>query len=225
MKRISAWARDHVWSTRFIIVLLIYPLLNITGWLFGMILFEEGVHINEAFYYVLSLILLVLIVFYPDKQNKYIFKNFYLRRKLHDVLLATTTFCLVTVTGNHFTSVQPGTNNPVHASVYYSSNTTNIEKPVKEKKKLKKFLKDLKKKYKSLSKAEKTGLIIIVIVVAVLLIFLLGALACNIACAGSEGLAYVVFFLGLGGIIFGAVKIIQSIKKKPPQKKEGVPST
>jgi hypothetical protein len=46
----------------------------------------------------------------------------------------------------------------------------------------------------------------------------LGGLACSISCSGSEALAFIVFFIGLGGIIFGSIKLIQRIKRGPKKK-------
>ena len=51
------------------------------------------------------------------------------------------------------------------------------------------------------------------VVLALIAIFGLSLLSCNIACSGSEGLAYAVFFLGLGAVIFGLVRWIRHIKK------------
>jgi hypothetical protein len=190
-----------------------------------MIIFEEGILVHALVPYFLCLVILVLASIYPPRKKKVNPGNSYLYRKLNDVLLAATTFSLIVVTGNRYNAIQPVPDIQVHANVYFSSSVSSIEKPVKEKKKLNKFIKDLKKKYKGLSKSEKTIVIIAVILVAVLLIFLLGALACNLACVGSEGLAYLVFFLGLGAIVFGAVKIIRSIKRKSGEKNKGVPSS
>jgi hypothetical protein len=51
------------------------------------------------------------------------------------------------------------------------------------------------------------------------LIFLIGGLACNIICLGAELLGYIVLVVGIAGVIFGLVKLIQRVKRGPPQKK------
>jgi hypothetical protein len=43
---------------------------------------------------------------------------------------------------------------------------------------------------------------------------LLLALACEISCAGSDAGAIVVSILGLAGIIWGAIALIKSVKRK-----------
>ncbi len=223
MKKLSAWASLHPWSTRFIIVLLIYPLLNICGWALGWMLTEAGVGLNAAGIYLLCIAAFFIMAFYPRKRERDRYRNFYQARKQGDILLATVSFLLITWSSN--VSEFKRTQAPLHATVQLSAvkSTTapsvSIEKSSKkEKKTFKKFLKDLRKKYKDASKGGKVGLIILTIVIALVLVYLLAAVSCSIACGGAEALAWVVAVLGLGGIVFGTVKVIQRITRGPKKR-------
>ena len=231
MKNISAWANLHPWSTRFIIVLLIYPLMNFTGWALGWMLVENGIELNVLGIYLLCVAVFFIMAFYPRKRERNRYRNFYTARKTGDMLLALSSFLLITWTSN--VSVHQGVQqSPIHATEQLvktntASQTLSLEKPSKkEKKSFKKFLKDLRKKYKEASKGGKVGLIILTIVVALILIYLLAAVSCSIACGGAEALAWVVAILGLGGIVFGAVKVIQRITRGPKKARtEEMPSS
>ncbi|HSN09940.1 MAG TPA: hypothetical protein VLS85_12950, partial [Hanamia sp.] len=83
---------------------------------------------------------------------------------------------------------------------------------------LRTVIKEIRKKYKATSNSGKTIYIILVVLGAVFLSFLMLGLACNIACSGSEALAYIVGFVGIGAIIFGAVKLIQRITRGTHEK-------
>ena len=220
MRTISFWAGRHVLATRFIIILGIYPLLNLVGWFMGEALASEGVIISTSFYYLLSLLFLAVFVVYPYKNQKKRKHNYAFRKTL-DISMAVITLCFVMVWGNnlHKGIEQQGLVHTAQASLNASStvenNTPTIEKgdnPVK------KLIKNIRKKYKNASKDEKTGMIVLAVVVAVALAFLLGALACNIACAGSEAGALVLLVLGLGAIAFGLARVIRRIKHGPRNK-------
>ena len=216
MKAISFWAKNHLWLTRLGIVLILYPIINISGWILGSILQVEGFQFSYLTYYFLAFITVALVAFYSSRKSN-TGRYSYTRRKITDALLAFTTFCFALLTGNHFNSSFQNIA-PVHASEQITTSLIK-PKPGKEKKKsFKKILKDLKKKYKQSSEAGKVLLIILTILVALGAVYLLAALSCSIACGGAEALAYVVFLLGLGGIIFGVVKIIQSIVRKRRKK-------
>jgi uncharacterized membrane protein len=100
------------------------------------------------------------------------------------------------------------------------SNPSLTNKQTWSKKEIRQSVRAIIKKQKT---AEGSGtkviLIVVTILVSLLLVFLLAGLSCSIACSGSEALAYVVFFLGTFGIVFGAVRIIKSIQKKKPRAK------
>jgi hypothetical protein len=222
MTKISFWAKQHVWTSRLIIIFLIYPVINFCGWFLGDVLALSGVYFNQSWGYVLSFVILFLFLVYPYKADKT--KPYYrVWKKSIDALMILTTFAFILVRGNGFNNDRSPNifMTAAYASVVAEPNIdpkTKIEK--KKKNAIKKLVQNIRTKYKSLSRDEKTGLIIFVIIVAVVALYGLLALSCSIACSGSEGLAYAVFFLGLGGLIFGTVRIIQRIKKGPRKKKE-----
>jgi hypothetical protein len=211
MKSISTWARDHKWASRFIIVIVIYPLLNITGLLFGGMLSLEEIELNASWYYLLSIPVFILLSTYPHKNKHYSYR----RRKSWDAMLALSCFCFITVTGNQFNTSTSGIT-PAHA--LKSTSALTIQK--KEKKTFKKIIRKLHKHYREASDAGKVLLIVLTIVGAFLLVYLLAALSCSIACSGYEAFGYLIFTLGLGGIVFGTIRAIQSITGKRKKKKQ-----
>jgi hypothetical protein len=226
MKSISIWAHQHKTAARISIVF-IYLLLNIIGVFAGDVLFSMGFLFPFFFYLSCILIVFTGLVIYPSKKNKAKYTNFYTRQKLADCLLISATFLLIVYHGNSINTNQQKNYNPVYGSSIFSSNADHLEKisrPVKNKngaglsknnvrKNFKNTLKELRKKYTESTKSEKTILIILSILFALGLIIILGALSCSIACSGSEALADVVFFAGLGGIVFGLIKLIQRISR------------
>ena len=165
------------------------------------------------------------LVIYPSRKKKFKYFHFYRRQKFADCLLISATFILIIFTGNSVN--EPSNYNPVYGSFilnqsshfFETTSTTVINKnrsTVTKKDARKNFrstIKNLRKKFKESTKGQKTLYIILAVIGALFLIFLLGALSCNIACSGSEGLAYIIFILGLAGIIFGFIKLIQRIGK------------
>lgn len=223
MRQISFWAKDHVWSTRLLIVLVIYPLLNLCGWFLGAAFFWEGSELPYFLYFFSLGAFFLVFIQYAGSNNK---KLAYWRRKTFDLLLVVTTFWLIVFTGNHWSSSSAQA--PVNTSFASSPSPVSTILPTNKSKKQKvKFFKRLVKKleshYKAASAPRKTLYIVLTVLVACLLIFLLSALACNIACAGSEGAAYVILFIGLAAIIFGVVRIIQRINRGPRKKPEQNP--
>ncbi|MFL5808334.1 MAG: hypothetical protein ACJ749_02370 [Flavisolibacter sp.] len=230
MIRITYWAHAHVWTSRLIIIFLIYPLLNITGWFLGDLLAFNNIDI-QSWAYPLCFFILFLFVVYPFNSDRHRYKYYYTWKKTIDVLMICTTFCFILMRGNSFSS-DVNENNFVTAG--YAANGEKIVDPqpaskIKKEKKnfIKKFVKDIRKKYRNGSKSDKTGMIILAIFVALLAIVLLGMLTCSIACSGAEALAYVLFIIGMGAIIYGLLRVIRRISngpKKPEPVKEPVGS-
>ena len=228
MRKLSVWASSHPWMTRCLIFLLYIP-LNVLGIITGDLLYDFG-WVLPGYFLLLLLLIVVLVVFHYPTRKCAIDKNtFYKRRKLLDLTLAVCTFCMVCFTGNQKNAEKPFslTTSVISVPVAIPAITINedgikkknsFSKPNVTKKetrrKARAFLKQVRKKYKDLSDGEKILLIFLSVLVAVALVVLLAGLACSIACAGSEALAYVVFFLGTGAVVFFLVKIIQKIVRK-----------
>lgn len=228
MKSISFWAKNHKTASR-VLIIVIYVLLNVIGIFLGDILFSMGIVLSPLFYAVAIVISILGLLIYPSRKSRVSRKNFYFQQKSADIILLIATFIFIIYTGNSFYNSDfkgspiASASNSIYVSINHSSTTIMKRKVVVSKKhgdkKLKNVIREFRKKYKSSTKGQKTLYIIISAIVAAGLIMGVSALACNIACSGSEALAYIVLFLGLGGIIFGLVKIIQRINRGGPKKK------
>jgi hypothetical protein len=215
MRKVSSWARSHVMATRLLIIFLVYPLLNLTGWITGIILSSGNIALSPGWGYVLSFLTFILFAAYPRGK-----KAHYWYRKTLDLLLVATCFGFIVLTGNHLSSPSPaqGLSFPAYASEQPANARTADVKTTKKEKGLRKIFRKFQRAYKKTNAAGKAALIFLAVLVALFLISLLGALACNIACGGSEALAYAILFLGVGGIIFALVKVIHRILNGPPKK-------
>ncbi|MEO8822447.1 MAG: hypothetical protein ABI366_02655 [Ginsengibacter sp.] len=226
MKSISFWANNHKVAAR-ISIILIYFLLNVIGIFLGDILFSMNVFLSPVFYIIAILIGLLGLFFYPSSGLKPRRKNYYYQQKSSDFLLILSTFLFIIYTGNSVYNSDFKVADKVKAgtTIYLNSNVFSLavnKKAVSVKKatgkKWRNIIREIRKKYKSSTQGQKTLYIIIAVLVAVLLVYVLAGLSCSIACSGSEAIAYIILFLGLGGIIFGLVKIIQRINRGKPKK-------
>lgn len=230
MKGVSFWALQHKVGARVIIVL-IYFSLNLLGLFFGDLLSSQNIALGRSFYFFGVLLTFAGILIYPSKKRKRQYKNFYFRQKFADGLLIIATFLFITFTGNTFNytrTISPLNSAfatsliefPVHSSIVNDNRSITKKNARLLKKENRKYLhsviEKIRKKYKATSDSGKTLLIALVVLGALFLSFLMLGLACNIACSGSEALAYIVGFVGIGAIIFGAVKLIQRISRGKP---------
>lgn len=231
MKSISSWAANHKVLARICIVA-IYVTLNLLGIFTGDLFHSIGIIFNSVFLLIALTIGITGLIFYPSKRNKYFIKNFYLKQKISDCLLVSATFLFIVYTGNSFNNIK---RNVATSFVFGFVNTTSpLTKLISEKdynkaphlskkrfrKNIRSIVKNIRKKYKESTRTEKTIYIILSVLGAGALIYLLAGLACSIACSGSEALAYIVFFVGLGAIIFGLVRLIQRISRGKPNKEQ-----
>jgi len=240
MYQISLWARHHVWATRLLYVVL-YLLINLTGWLLGEQLAAVGIQLTQATFYTGAALLLMAFFVYPSKHKRKK-RRFYAWQKSCDVALITGTFILIVCLA------QPQSLPPAWLQVSFNAQATEVVTPASEKpvvqqkksifrklaqgavkwlgidkavqKKVQKNWLQLKKEYKDSTKGEKIALIIVCALVAVALIGLLGALACELSCNGSEGAAVLVMLLGTGLVIFLLVKVIQRINRGPKSRQQ-----
>ena len=234
MKHLSYWASKNVWLTRFII-LFIYVLLNIVGLTTGDMLFDAGIELNQAFF-LLCIGLTILGVFiYPRHNKKRSSPKLYRLHKSADAILGAATFLLIVFIGNQLNAVTGI--NPVNGAQLVSTTVDNNKsfltvhpkenkKAIAEKKKRNKLsFREWKKQmkagitiirnaYRQDKNGERILLISLSVVVAVILILLLAALSCEIACAGAEALAIILFIAGTFGIVFALVRVIQRINTK-----------
>ena len=241
MYQLSIWARHHVWTTRFLFVLL-YLLINLTGWLLGEQLASVGIHLTQAAFYTGAALLLAGFFAYPAKNAKKEFRRFYRFQKSCDAALITGTFILIVCLA------QPQSLPPAWLSLSTPAQATEVVTPATEKpaaqqkksffrklangaiqwlgidkaiqKKVQKNWHRLQKEYKDSTQGEKIALIILSVLVAIALLGLLSALACNLSCNGSDGAAILVGVLGTGLIVFLLVKVIQRINRGPKSRRQ-----
>jgi uncharacterized iron-regulated membrane protein len=225
MKHISIWAKKHKTSARWFIVFLYLP-LNILAIYNGMLLSDIELQLGSSFLYTTVLCILLLFLLYRSNAS-------YFRRKSMHFLMAVCTYFLVLFAGNQVNTPKPQfpffeTVNAVEQAPLLSK--VNNREAVKFKPSVKQYKKELRKIARNETKKTpqwvKILLTVLVVVVAAGLMYVLAALACTIACNGSEALAWIVFLAGSAGIVFGAVRIIQWIfgRKRKKRKQEANPN-
>lgn len=243
MKQLSAWAKVNPNSTRFIIVVLHILLVNL-GIYTGISLYNLGILFPLSPLYGITICFVLLALLYPvGKQwaNKLQKKDYYVVRKSFDFLVVTCSFVMVVLVAN--SSFNSSYGETVNASVY-EKGVDKTKNPTaqeilaslshrdksslsrSEKRILKKEFKRLLPLYvkaklrKDDDTAGKIALTLVAIIGAVGLLYIIAALACNLSCSGSEGAAILVSLLGLIGVIFLLVIVIQKIYHKKPKPAE-----
>ncbi len=104
MKRISFWAKNHVWKSRLLIIL-IYILLNIIGIITGILLNEINVILPQIYFIACIIVTIALWMWYPDKHNRKPGVSpsaLYVRRKIFDFSLGAVTFLMIIYSGNNW---------------------------------------------------------------------------------------------------------------------------
>lgn len=252
MKKLSFWARTHIWPARIIIVtgLILLILLGIlTGQLFRDLL----VDLPQAVLFLFICMYLAGALLYPVKRQGAcvaVKQRSYWRQKSCDLLLAGSTFLMVVFLSNKQTlfpgSISMAAPVTATASSLPGDSSMRSYKPIKEfsasmkdgngkmlkwkerKKMLKEQIRAIKHS-KEPSPGGKTALIILSILIALGLIALLAALSCSISCSGSAGLAILVMVLGTGLVIFLLIRIVQRLtgkrKKEIKNPETGQPGT
>ena len=226
MKTIAIWGRNNKMPARFIIVIS-YVLLNLIALFLGDLLHSINLAFTPLFCAVTVVLTLVGYMMYPLKSRKSAYRNFFIRQKSADFILVTATFLFIVYLGNALNNHQNTFRNPVQAISFITGNisasihSSPVEKKISGKKDLRKKIraeiKSLRKAYKESTKGQKTVYIILAVLAALILLYGLTGLACSIACSGSEALAIVVGIVGLAGIIFGLIKVIQRITRGKPK--------
>ncbi len=240
MYRISFWGRQHIWAARILIVV-IYVLLNGTGWLLGEQLAANGIYLSQTHFYIGTILVLAGFFAYPFKKDKSLYKHFYRFQKSCDALLVGGTFVLLVCLAQPQSLPQPWMGQQAHATTVVtpapgepSAQVKNsifrkaangvikwlgIDKAIQ--KKVAKNWQRLQHEYRRSSDAGKAALIVLTILVAVALSLLVVGLACELSCNGSDAAAILVGVLGLGLIVFLSAKVINRISRGPRQKQNG----
>ncbi|MGB3153884.1 MAG: hypothetical protein WBB06_04755 [Chitinophagaceae bacterium] len=241
MRKISCWAKDHKWSSRFIIVAS-FIILNILGIVTGKLLGSLGVSIPVSVLLFFAGLYCVGFIAYPSrtlKSKKLNAAAFYVRQKSCDFLLVGSTFCMIVYMGNHpdrvfqyeqvFNSAIASTPSLLKDSTVktyksiadFSASMRDENGKLLKWKERKKLLKEQVRaiqKSDEPSKGGKAVLIILSVLVALLLIGLVASLACSLSCGGSDVFAVIVGIGGTALIVWLLIAVIRSILGKKGKK-------
>ncbi|HRE38476.1 MAG TPA: hypothetical protein PK092_08525 [Chitinophagaceae bacterium] len=248
MRKLSFWARYHKKAAR-LIIFSSFLLLTIIGYYTGTWMNDLGISLSETILFLAVFLYIAGVIAYPQRygsQNRSKSKSFYIHQKICDTGLAVSTFLMIVYLAN-----QPGTlihtfipanaisgNNTIlpkdsSAKTYksireFSASIKDKEGKLLKWKERKKLLKEQVrsiKKADNLSKGDKAGLIVLAVIVALGLAALVGALACELSCNGSEGAALLVGIGGTALIIFLLIITIRAIKRGKKEPKEAPTTT
>lgn len=236
MRTLSIWAKHNPFKSRLIIIS-IHFILILWGILDGVLLEEDGILLPGVLVPSALILAVICFILYPEHRSKPLsgrFSNIYSLQKICDFVLAFTGFLIFSFIGN-----QPNRNiagypvatgymntspmDPIGPSGGYGKNDGGkIISPANKTHSRKEFRKQLRTFLKSgfKKKEKKSGrtLPVIVIVLAALgLSLVVAGLACSAGCGGSTTGAVLISVIGIGAIIFGAVKLIQGVNKKHPK--------
>lgn len=245
MKKISFWAKAHIWQSRLIIIIS-FILLNIVGVFIGELLNDLHVNIQTLYFEISVILVLILCIAYPVQNVSRRYPSYhssYAQRKLCDFFLGAITLFMTVYIGNHWKDY-PVNNEQVQAFniVRHPADSVSNQNLL-----IKNFIKLIKnpdvtklskrekmlliknqiktiKHSKELSKGEKIALIILSVVVAIFLLFGVLALSCSLSCSGSDALAIIVGLGGTFAIIFLLVIILKRINHGR-KKKSNEPNT
>jgi len=240
VKKISIWAKGHVWQSRLLIIF-IYILLNVLGIFTGKLLREVNVVIPQLYFTSFVVFTILLWVLYPGNKDPKTGKKrgLYFRRKLFDFSLGTVTFLMIIYIGNNWKSLPVKSesaqaskiiripkdsaisNSPLIKNFITSIKNMDVSKltPREKIRIIKKQIRTIREDNET-SKGEKTVLIIVSVLLAIGLLIGLAALSCSIACSGSEAVAVIVALAGTFLIVFLLIRTIKRISNRPKQKKE-----
>jgi hypothetical protein len=242
MRKISLWAKHHRFEAIAFIVI-IKLLLAVIAFYLGSLLLELKFYIPFSVFIIALTVLITAALLYPSRRlSRLSKKKFYIRQKSCDFLIATCSFVMIGTLVNNNLPV-PG------ATISSASTVTTSTTPTAEEilaslqyrdkssltKQEKRILKEeFKKQLNLFAKAKIAGnkkdganalWIILTIIAALGLLYLVAALACSIACNGSDAAAIIVAVLGAAAVIWGAIAVIKRISRGPKNKKVDSPET
>ena len=195
---LSRWAMENPWKTRGIIAGIQAATASASFGL-GFNLAEQGLMVSADTNMVAGSIFIASALMYP-KAN-------YLQKKMYDAALFTAGTAMVLGLGNQY---YPTNENIFENETSYNlANFTHFSHSMYQMEADHSFNDEPQKK--EMKKGVKALLLFLAIAGFVGLTVLLGGLSCNIACSGSEGLAFFVFTLGEVGLIALLVTAIRGI--------------
>lgn len=240
MKNISIWAKAHPTASR-ILIAFSHVFIVINSLIIGSIVFAFNVGELKWSLVVFANIFFILYVTYPQKGAKVVvFRYSYWRRKFYDfslvILYSSVIACGV---NNILTHADWETYSSAQSTLTFISYRSESPKRLLPEQTLhtkKSIRENIRNKARVLAKYLKepagnskgTGAKVLLFFLSFGLVLLLGygvaLLACNIACSGAEGLAWVVLILGWGGIVWLEIIALRGIGKLYLRKKTSSPA-
>jgi hypothetical protein len=230
MKHISVWALHNKWTARFLIIFG-FSCMNSMALFWGNIISGEGFRIPLSIFILSVVLFCTTFLYYPSQTRKSEMKHFYLKQKITDVILISSTFFFVLFGGNRaenwtttaheatVLSEEKGKASFAEPSLHPEKKKNAAWKAFK--KKLRSLIRQQRQAYKDLTKGERTALIILAFILLIGLLFGVAALACSLSCSGSEGAAILVAVFGGALVIFGFTRAMRALKRKKVQ--EAIP--
>lgn len=212
MYHLSRWANAHLWQARLLIIG-IHVVMTVLALRLGLRLFVNGFQFSDAIQLLFVGIFLLGWAVYPISRQQ----SSYARRKFSDLLLAFSTFLMLTALGNQIpTFLEIGTPAKEARAAFIVLKEKPEAKAAFSLKEVRKYAKNyfksrLEKLKKEKAEGNQTLLIILTIIGALGLLYLLAGLACSISCNGAEGVAIAVFIAGLAGIVWLTILLIRKI--------------
>jgi hypothetical protein len=245
MKNLSLWAKGHKRPAR-ILIFISFILLTLLGITTGRLLSDTGISISSTALLIFVSIYFTGLIAYPHnsiKNKKLSHTAFYFRQKSCDLLLAASTFFMITSLSNRpenmfsfsmplNAAISSSFSFPKDSSVKSFKSIADFKASLKDEngnslkwKEKKQLLKEQIrgiKKDKTLKNGSKAGLIILSVIVALGILSLIAALACNLSCSGSEGAAIIVMIGGAGLVVFLFILTLKAINGKKKSGKKPV---
>ena len=224
MKKISYWAKKNQ-KLSWILITTSHLVLMVLAFQLSKLLTHTGIRLNGNLFYLIAVLFIPLIVFYPSRKQ-------YNARKGFDLLLTLQGFVLFIILFN--TDLLRKENSMVsYAAISIADSsvfkfresgkilsdfrTAHRKLSKEEGRILRKELKHQSKKWllqKENGRKDNTIEIIGIIVLALALSYGVLLLACSISCAGAETLAVIVAIGGIGVLIGLTIIAIKNLNKR-----------
>ena len=235
-KQLSRWAaRNPKLAVPLLVAL--HTLVVFTSFKIGKLFYFKDVEFPYWPILVFGLVYLFAVLMYPVYGQKEGWRKYtYFRKKAYDFLVIFSTCMLALFGYNHFLSKGEPVATPEYPTRIMTLNNAPTERPsllkqplLSVKLKLKQVRttirqagKEAKKAWKQKHRERDTGIKVVLTVLTILgmvgVFFIIAFLSCSISCNGNEGLAILIFFGGVIGIIIAGVSIIRRIWGKQKKK-------
>jgi hypothetical protein len=235
MRKIAAWGRANPWTARITLIVSRIILFWLAVYL-GSVMIEEGYSISQSFLYLLAAVAIYCGITYPAKTTRKTDPFFFRRQKIRDLLISVTCFGMIMglvqdpsalmspITGANaatHSSISKGKEKPRADEILASLKHRDKKTLTRQEKRIlrQEFKKQLKIFAISTIRGDQpakadAGLKILAIVAAIGLLLLVGAIACELSCNGSDAAAIIVGVLGTAAVIIGLVAVLKAINRK-----------